>query len=210
MTPRGSNPREREDEQALSDPRQDGLVEDQDLQPADEDPDVLLDVPVLNVEELDLEVEDLRAHVSVRAQLADFVNINIGVDAYLDKVKLGMKGVEAQVQLKVKLERILGTIEQALNAIEQNPGLLDAVLREANQGAGEIEGAVGGSGEAAQDETGRAPRPEEGGEKAGRDATEATDAARRKAEELGVDLAGIEGTGAGGRILVSDVKEAAG
>ncbi len=36
-----------------------------------------------------------------------------------------------------------------------------------------------------------------------------TDAARRKADELGVDLAGVRGTGFGGRILVKDVQKAA-
>jgi pyruvate/2-oxoglutarate dehydrogenase complex dihydrolipoamide acyltransferase (E2) component len=176
---RGSNPRRREDE--LSAPRQDGLVEN--LRSGDEDADVLLEVPVLNIEELDLEVEDLRAHVSVRAELADFVKINVGVDAYLDKVKLGIKGVEAQLLLKVKLERILGTIERALNAIEQNPGLLDAAL-------GEIEGTIEEPDESASE-------------------PDATDAARRKAEELGIDLSQVEGTGSGGRILVRDVQKAA-
>ncbi|MDQ5819531.1 MAG: E3 binding domain-containing protein, partial [Actinomycetota bacterium] len=38
---------------------------------------------------------------------------------------------------------------------------------------------------------------------------EATDAARRQAKELGIDLTQIEGTGADGRIIVSDVVEAA-
>lgn len=38
---------------------------------------------------------------------------------------------------------------------------------------------------------------------------EATDAARREARELGIDLTKIEGTGADGRIIVSDVLEAA-
>jgi pyruvate/2-oxoglutarate dehydrogenase complex dihydrolipoamide acyltransferase (E2) component len=38
---------------------------------------------------------------------------------------------------------------------------------------------------------------------------EATDAARRKAEELGVDLSRVEGSGDGGRILLRDVKGAA-
>jgi len=37
------------------------------------------------------------------------------------------------------------------------------------------------------------------------DQPDATEAARRKAEELGVDLSQIEGTGSGGRILVRDV-----
>lgn len=38
---------------------------------------------------------------------------------------------------------------------------------------------------------------------------EATDAARRKADGLGVKLSGVRGTGSGGRILVKDVKRAA-
>jgi large subunit ribosomal protein L20 len=39
---------------------------------------------------------------------------------------------------------------------------------------------------------------------------EATEAARRKAEELNVDLSSVEGTGQGGRITVGDVEKAAG
>ena len=35
----------------------------------------------------------------------------------------------------------------------------------------------------------------------------ATDAARRKAREMGVDLAGVEGTGAGGQVTVEDVRK---
>ena len=38
---------------------------------------------------------------------------------------------------------------------------------------------------------------------------DATDAARKKAEELGVDLSEVEGSGAGGRITVKDVMSAA-
>jgi pyruvate/2-oxoglutarate dehydrogenase complex dihydrolipoamide acyltransferase (E2) component len=42
-----------------------------------------------------------------------------------------------------------------------------------------------------------------------KDKAQATPAAERKAEELGVDLSQIEGTGSGGRITVKDVTEAA-
>ena len=138
-------------ERAPFEPQPDGPVEDREARHVGEDPDVVLDVPTLNIEELDLEVEDLSAHVSVQAELADFVNINIGVDAYLDKVKLGIKGVEAQVLLlKVKLKRILGTIDRALSAIEQNPGFLDSRSWESNRGATEIEGSVTGPGKTEQ------------------------------------------------------------
>ena len=49
--------------------------------------------------------------------------------------------------------------------------------------------------------------PGEAGEQ--KDKAQATPAAERKAEELGVDLSEIEGTGSGGRITVKDVTKAA-
>ena len=63
--------------------------------------------------------------------------------------------------------------------------------------AGEEEGTV----------VGEASTPGEGGEH--KDKAQATPAAERKAEDLGVDLSQIEGTGSGGRITVKDVTEAA-
>ena len=39
---------------------------------------------------------------------------------------------------------------------------------------------------------------------------EVTEAAKRRAKELGVDPTGVEGTGSGGRVLVKDVEAAAG
>jgi pyruvate dehydrogenase E2 component (dihydrolipoamide acetyltransferase) len=53
---------------------------------------------------------------------------------------------------------------------------------------------------------GEASTPGEAGEQY--DNAQATPAAERKAEELGVDLSQIEGTGSGGRITVKDVTEA--
>ena len=178
---------------------------------SEDDTDVVLDIPVLNVEELDLEVEELRAHISARAELAGFLNINVGVDAYVDKVKLRIKGVEAQVQLKVKLERILGSIDRALQAIEKNPQLLDPDFRR-SRGAADAEDA-GEEDEGPRELT--APpeaNPAEAAEDPGRDGSgpAATPAARRKAEEIGLDLSEVEGTGAGGRVVVRDVLRVAG
>ncbi|MEJ7841724.1 MAG: E3 binding domain-containing protein [Rubrobacter sp.] len=177
---------------------------------ADDDTDVVLDIPVLKVEELDLEVDELRAHISARAELAGFLNISVGVDAYVDKVKLRIKGVEAQVQLKVKLERILGSVDRALQAIDNNPQLLDPDFRRSKGAAGE--GDTGG--EEGPRELPASPETEPGvpSEDPERDGAgpAATRAAGKKAEELGLDLSAVEGTGAGGRVLVRDVLKAAG
>jgi pyruvate/2-oxoglutarate dehydrogenase complex dihydrolipoamide acyltransferase (E2) component len=174
---------------------------------SEDDADVILDVPVLNVEELDLEVEELRAHISARAELVGFLNINVGVDAYVDKVKLRIKGVEAQVQLKVKLERILGSIDRALQAIDNNPQLLDPDFRR-SQDADE-EHAGGEEGPRELTAASEAGEPAEAPERDG-SGPEATPAASKKAEQLGLDLSTVEGTGAGGRVLVRDVLKAAG
>ena len=175
-----------------------------------EDADVVLDVPVLNVEELDLEVEELRAHISARAELAGFLNINVGVDAYVDKVKLNIKGVEAQVQLKVKLERILGSIDRALQAIDNNPRLLDPDFGRSQEAGGEEEPREDeGPRELTADPEAEAKGPAEDPERDG-SRPEPTPAASKKAEALGLDLSTVEGTGAGGRVLVRDVLMATG
>jgi len=177
---------------------------------SEDDTDVVLDIPVLKVEELDLEVDELRAHISARAELAGFLNISVGVDAYVDKVKLRIKGVEAQVQLKVKLERILGSIDRALQAIDNNPQLLDPDFRRSRGGTGK--GDTGGEEGPRELPAGPETEPGEPAEDPQRDGAgpAATRAAGKKAEELGLDLSAVEGTGAGGRILVRDVLKAAG
>jgi pyruvate/2-oxoglutarate dehydrogenase complex dihydrolipoamide acyltransferase (E2) component len=58
-----------------------------------------------------------------------------------------------------------------------------------------------------EEAVGEASTPGEAGEQ--KDKAQATPAAERKAEDLGVDLSQIEGTGSGGRITVKDVTEAA-
>jgi pyruvate/2-oxoglutarate dehydrogenase complex dihydrolipoamide acyltransferase (E2) component len=64
--------------------------------------------------------------------------------------------------------------------------------------------------EAPPDAEEQKPDSEQGAEPDGEVETiKATDTARQRAEELGVDLREVEGTGAGGQITVSDVKKKA-
>ena len=89
------------------------------------DPDVLLDVPSLEVREIALEVDELRARVSLHAGVASLVALDVGADVHLDRVKLDLQGVEARAQLKVHLERVYGILVRALDTVDQNPGLLE-------------------------------------------------------------------------------------
>ncbi len=169
------------------------------------DADVVLNVQKLKVEELGLEVEDLQARVSFHAELADLVKINVGLDAELGEVKLKVKGVEAQAQLKARLDNVRAIFSEVLASLQHSPQFFRQALESANEGTAETpEETEWDTGSA--DETGETmeqPDAEESGE------PEATEAARKKAGELGVDLSGLEGTGSGGRILVRDVTKVA-
>src|SRR5215216_7802549 len=222
--------------------------------PDQREPDVLLDVANLEVEKITLEVDSLRAHISVLAELANLLNLSVGADVRLGQVKLEIDGVRAQALLKVRLENVRAILEKALETLGEHPEILQnlaqtlsALLREALRDASSaldeiseglevgdtvdealkgrleeigsnLEGALERQGgEATQrvvgelagggttDQGGQGARGEQ--ESAGDVA--ATEAARRKAEELGVELSGVEGTGPGGRITVRDVQAAA-
>src|SRR5918994_635392 len=98
-------------------------------EPDTQEPDVLLDVSELEVDKITLEVEDLRAHVSILVELANLLNISVGVDARLDQVKLEIEGVEADVVLKVRLKHIRAILEKALDTIGEHPEILRILAR---------------------------------------------------------------------------------
>jgi pyruvate/2-oxoglutarate dehydrogenase complex dihydrolipoamide acyltransferase (E2) component len=171
------------------------------------DPDVLLDVPTLNVEEIDLEVEDLQVRVALQAVLADLVQINVGLKAELGEVKLTVKGVEAQAQLKARLDNVRAIFSEVLASLEHSPQFFRQALGSVNQTAGAPEDTTPDT--EVVDEPGDVPGPPAGGGAEERGEPEVTEAARNKARELGVDLSGVKGTGSGGRIIVRDVAKAA-
>jgi pyruvate/2-oxoglutarate dehydrogenase complex dihydrolipoamide acyltransferase (E2) component len=170
------------------------------------DPDVVLDVPTLNVEEIDLEVEDLQVRVALQAVLADLVQINVGLKAELGEVKLTVKDVEAQAQLKARLDNVRAIFSEVLESLQYSPQFFRQALEPGNEAAGAPEDTTLDT--EAVDETGDVSGPPTDGNAGERGEPEATDAAMTKARELGVDLSGLKGTGSGGRIIVRDVVKA--
>jgi len=98
-----------------------------------EQPDVVLDVPELEVDRITLEVRDLRAHVSILAELANLLNISVGVDARLDEVKLEIEGVEAEVHLVARLKNVRVILVKALETIGEHPEILRILARSLSQ-----------------------------------------------------------------------------
>lgn len=102
------------------------------------DPDVLLDVPNLSVEEITLDVENLRARVSLDAQLANLLRLTAGADASIDKVKLTIRGVQADVLLKVRLDNVAQIIDRTLSTIDRNPQILTRLLQSVDNTVGTV------------------------------------------------------------------------
>jgi len=105
---------------------------------AGDEPDVLLDVPKLTVEEISLEVDNLHAQIALEARLADLVQLRVGADVEIARVALEIKGVEAQAQLKARLDNVLAIIERALDTVDNNPELLTELARSAQHATGAL------------------------------------------------------------------------
>jgi len=127
------------------DARQEDLPEDAeyddgalDAASADAQPDVLLDVPVLKVDEIHLEVDDLNAQVSLRAEVLNLLKLHVGADVSLGRVSLDIKGVDAVAQLKVRLDKVEAIIDRVMTTIDNNPQILTDLTRGLGDAAGEV------------------------------------------------------------------------
>lgn len=153
-------------------------------------PDVLLDVPALNAEQVDLQAEQVRVRVSFGAELGNMVKINVGLEAEVDNFELQVKGLQAQVQLKARLDNVREIFSEVLTTLDNNPNMAQDLMGDTSD----------------TDPSSEEPeKPDEPPRKALENSESATDAAREKARRLGLDLGDVEGTGVGGRILVRDV-----
>ena len=110
--------------------------------PTRQDVDVLLDVQELEVDKIHLTVRGLKARVSVVAELASLVNLQVGVDARLDEVELEIEGVRAKLLLKVRLDNIRAILEHALDTVAENPQILRVLTRALDE---LVRGTLGGA-----------------------------------------------------------------
>lgn len=163
-------------------------------------PDVFLDVPELSVDEIDLDVEDLRAHVSLHADVLDLLKLHVGADVALGRVALTISGVQAQAQLRVRLDRVAEIIDRVLTTIDRNPQIIEHVLRAAEpvlRGAGTAVGELGEGGRRAIEDVGRGASGAV--DDLGRGAGEAVDDLGESARGVTDDLGTAAGRVVGGR-----------
>jgi hypothetical protein len=116
-----------------------------------ENPDVLLDVPVIKVDRIYLKLANLDAHVALKAQILDLVSLDVGIDVHLGKLEIDVEGVEAQALLKVRLEHVAAIVDRVMTTIDRNPELvhsLSEAVQDIGAGAGDM---VGEAGDAVED-----------------------------------------------------------
>jgi e3 binding domain len=114
-------------------------------------PDVIVDVPELKVDLIHFELDDLDAHVALKARVLNLIKLNIGVDAHLSRVKLDVKGVHAEVVLKARLDHVTAIVDRLMTMLDRNPELVEGLSKavsEVGQGAGD---AVSQTGDAAKE-----------------------------------------------------------
>src|SRR5919112_1739376 len=110
-------------------------------------PDVLIDAPVVKLEGLDFELNDLRAKVALFAKVLDLVELTVGIDAYLGRVKLTIDSIEVQALVKVRLDNVTAILDRVLTTIDRNPQIVEEIARgvgsaveDVGEGAGRLVG----------------------------------------------------------------------
>jgi hypothetical protein len=111
-----------------------------------DEPDVIVDIPVVKVDEIHFELDDLMARVSLHAEVLDLVKLSVGVHVELGKVELNIKGVEAQALMRARLDHVTAIIDRVLTTLDRNPDVLQTIahsLEPVTEGAGKAVGEVG-------------------------------------------------------------------
>jgi len=106
---------------------------DQASHEAETEPDVVLDVPLLRIGEVKLDVENLEARICINAQLANFINIEVGTKVFVEKAKLEIKEVEAEAYLRARLKRVEAIFMKALKTLDENPDLIKDFISNADK-----------------------------------------------------------------------------
>ena len=93
-----------------------------------EQPDVILDIPNLSIDEVTIDVQNLQVDISLDARLANLLKLTAGAQASIDQVKIQIKGVQATATLVVRLDNVRAIIERTLQTLDNNPQLVTQLL----------------------------------------------------------------------------------
>lgn len=90
--------------------------------------DLVLDIPRLCIEDLELHVDSLRARVSLDARIAGMVRVSAGASVAVDSVSLTLRNVRAKALLAVDLSHIAQMVDLIMAYLGSHPTLLKRAL----------------------------------------------------------------------------------
>ena len=102
------------------------------------EPDVVVDIRKVKVDEVYVDVEHLEAHLALRAKLANLLQVVAGVHVSLGKVEVDISGVEAEALLKVRLENLYDILDRALTTLDRNPEILESLVKTVDDTVGRV------------------------------------------------------------------------
>jgi hypothetical protein len=100
---------------------------------AERNPDMMLDFPNVSVDELEMELHNLTARVTVEGRIGNLVKVSTGVSVNVGDLCVSMKGVQASALLVARLDNLKQMMDKALEAAVQNPDLLSDPADQARQ-----------------------------------------------------------------------------
>jgi len=87
----------------------------------DDKPDIVLNVPNVSVDQINFEINNLSARVALDAAVAqNAVQLFVGVDVHLERVKLTIDNIQACAQLIVRLDNVRKIVDRALEAVDSD------------------------------------------------------------------------------------------
>src|SRR6188474_1615372 len=178
----------------------------------DESVDVFVDAPVVKVDEIKFEMDDLRVHLAVLAEAGNFVQLHAGAAARLGKVELEIQGVETQALLEARLDNVTKILARVLTTLDRNPELLKAVGDALGDVGGGARDLLGDTGEPVKSAgKGTESALQDVGQGAGKGVAGIGRGAQQGVEGLGQGAEqGVEGLGQGAQQGVEGVGQGAG
>ena len=78
--------------------------------------------------------------MALKAKVLNLVKLNVGIDVHLSRVKLDIKGVEAELVLKARLDHVTAIVDRLMTSPRPQPRAREGLSRavgEIGKGAGE-------------------------------------------------------------------------
>ena len=79
--------------------------------------DLKVDLDRLELDEVTVEVENLRASLDLKVSVANFVNVQASASAHLGKTSVEVKGLDAEAHLGVDINNVTRVVETSVGAL---------------------------------------------------------------------------------------------